>query len=232
VRRQSKQVDNFIDAMVRGMRPPRFRARREDVDVLCAAVELAASRHGNVVPDPSFLHGLEQACRKAVSQSRPGVRHIVTRRHLLETAGLAVAAGALGAVGDRLVTSPGQMQPDLAPENGTWVAVARLDELTPGRVVRFVTPSVTGFIHQQSGQITAVSGVCTHQGCLLELDGGNTLQCPCHRAAFSPAGLVISHELDFNLPPLPKLATRIRNGNVEVLVAKTVIGDQSSPKET
>jgi nitrite reductase/ring-hydroxylating ferredoxin subunit len=148
----------------------------------------------------------------------------VSRRRLLETAGFAVAAGALGAVSERLIATPEQPKAtDLVPDNGSWLAVARLDELTPGRVMPFTTPTVAGYVHNRAGQIIAVSGVCTHQGCLLQLDRSNQLQCPCHRAAFSANGDVISHELvDFNLPPLPKLATRIHDGDVEVRVPATV----------
>ena len=221
--RKSRRIDAFIDAMVHGSRPPRFRAKPEDLDVLSAAVELAAMRTGEATPDPAFLQRLESELRKNAVQAEARWPRAVTRRRLLETAGLAVAAGALGAVGEHLVTTPAQPQTtDLVPDSGSWLAVSRLEALTPGRVVRFATPAVAGFVHNRQGQIIAVSGVCTHQGCLLELDRGNRLACPCHRAAFSPSGDVVMHELDFNLPPLPKLATRIRDGNVEVLVPATV----------
>lgn len=221
--RKSRQIDAFIDAMVHGSRPPRFHVKPEEVDVLSAAVELAALRAGEATPDPAFLQQLERELRKDVVQSDSRWPRVVTRRRLLETAGLAVAAGALGAVGEHLVTTPAQSQTaELVPDNGSWLAVTRLDDLTPGKVMRFTTPAVAGFVHNREGQIIAVSAVCTHQGCLLELDRSNQLQCPCHRAAFSPSGDVVSHELDFNLPPLPRLATRIRNGSIEVLVPKTV----------
>jgi cytochrome b6-f complex iron-sulfur subunit len=217
--RKSRKVDAFIDAMVHGSRPPRFRVKPEEVDVLSAAVEMAALRSGDAAPDPAFLQRLERELRRDVVPETPRRPRSVSRRRLLETAGLAVAAGALGAVSERLIAAPAKAPAtDLVPDKGSWHTVARLDALTPGRVMPFTTPTVAGFVHNREGQIIAVSGVCTHQGCLLQLDRSNQLQCPCHRAAFSANGDVISHELDFNLPSLPKLATRIHDGDVQVLV--------------
>jgi nitrite reductase/ring-hydroxylating ferredoxin subunit len=42
------------------------------------------------------------------------------------------------------------------------------------------------------------------------------LDCPCHRASFSLQGDVISHEFAEPLPPLPHLAVRQRDGQIEV----------------
>jgi Rieske Fe-S protein len=54
-----------------------------------------------------------------------------------------------------------------------------------------------------------VSGVCTHQGCRLVLDAGDTeLMCPCHGATFGLSGAVLRHRLSFRLTALPRLAVR------------------------
>ena len=51
-------VRSFVEALVEGRRPPGFRARPEDADVLRTAVELAAARPGEGTPDPRFVTDL------------------------------------------------------------------------------------------------------------------------------------------------------------------------------
>lgn len=94
--------------------------------------------------------------------------------------------------------------------------------MQPGQIKRFQTATVVGFLHYDQGQINAVSGACTHLGCLLMPAPGSTnLECPCHRATFAPDGRVLSHELMINLPPLPKIATRLAGDSIEVLLPQT-----------
>ena len=81
---------------------------------------------------------------------------------------------------------------ELVPDEGIWQPVAAANEVAPGQVVRFTTASTVGFVVNDGGQLSAISGVCTHQGCLLrhnEAEG--QLDCPCHRAAFGLQGNVI-----------------------------------------
>ena len=86
--------------------------------------------------------------------------------------------------------------------------MAAVTDLPDGTTRGFDTGSVRGFIANRGGKITALSGVCTHLGCLLQLNAkARRLDCPCHSAAFGPDAL----------PPLPLLESRIREGNIEVL---------------
>jgi cytochrome b6-f complex iron-sulfur subunit len=70
----------------------------------------------------------------------------------------------------------------------------------------------------RGGTITALSGVCTHLGCLLQLNAAaRRLDCPCHNAAFGFDGSVLFKHMPDALPPLPLMESRIRDGQVEVL---------------
>src|SRR5581483_8204971 len=104
----------------------------------------------------------------------------VSRRAWLAAAG-AVAAGASG---------------EIEPVEGTWVPVAPASALADGGAQRFSTSTVVGFVSQEGNDLRAVSGACTHQGCLLRLnvDAGR-LDCPCHRTAFALDGKTLFHQL-------------------------------------
>jgi cytochrome b6-f complex iron-sulfur subunit len=86
-------------------------------------------------------------------------------------------------------------------------------------VTRFSTPGAVGFIATENGALEAVSGVCSHQGCLLKFnEAARRLDCPCHRAAFSLTGEVLFSQLPTPPPPLPRLALRDEGGHVQVYV--------------
>lgn len=47
-------------------------------------------------------------------------------------------------------------------------------------------------VRQSATQIAAVSALCTHEGCLNELDAStSTFDCPCHGSSFSLSGNVL-----------------------------------------
>lgn len=218
--RRSRRVDRFVNAIADDRRPPGFRADADDLDVLAAAIELGAARPGADLPTPEFVAGLADRIGVGGERSARGSTPLITRRRLLGAAGFAAAA-TVGAVTERVVSpGPDATPRNLVPDATTWTPVARLDAVRTGHAVQFSTGGVVGFVSNRNGQYQAVSAVCTHQGCILGLDGGTQqLQCPCHRAAFNLDGDVISHELPMTLRPLPRIATRVRDGNVEVQVA-------------
>jgi nitrite reductase/ring-hydroxylating ferredoxin subunit len=220
VSRHSRRVERFVDAIAEDRRPPGFRASAEDVDVLAAAIELSAARAGADLPNPEFVAALATRVGVGAQRSGHGSSPLITRRRLLGAAGFAAAAAA-GAVTERAVTSRSDSTPrDLVPDATTWTPVASVEALRAGQVVQFSAGGVAGFVSNRGGQYQAVSAVCTHQGCILKLNTSNQqLQCPCHRATFNLDGDVLSHELPIPLPQLPRIATRVRDGNVEAQVA-------------
>jgi Rieske Fe-S protein len=143
------------------------------------------------------------------------------RRWLLEGA-IAASAAAVAVTVDRTAfpSSGGQprsAQRELTPDNGTWHTVAERGALVGETVTRFNTQGAVGFVASEDGVLEAVSGVCSHQGCLLEFnEAARRLDCPCHRAAFSLTGKVLYSQLPTPPPPLPRLALRERGGHVQV----------------
>jgi cytochrome b6-f complex iron-sulfur subunit len=90
-------------------------------------------------------------------------------------------------------------------------------DLLAEAVTRFSTSVVVGFITTEEEEPEAVSGVCTHQGCLLKYnEADRRLDCPCHRAAFSLTGELLFHQLPTPPQPLPRLRLRTEDGHVQI----------------
>lgn len=215
--RRTRRVNRWIDDLLRNRRPRRFRGADEEKDVLAAAIDLRSASAGAGLPDPHFVEGLRRRlAQETQGEVAPAAR--LTRRTLLVSGGVAAATAAAGVVlGERIAGAPAGPT-DLAPEGATWTAVADVSELAPGSAKLFETGSVRGVLVNTAGEISALSAVCTHLGCLLQLNTvSRRLDCPCHRAAFSFDGSVAFKEMLQALPPLPKVASRVRDGKIEVL---------------
>jgi Rieske Fe-S protein len=213
------------EAVADGVPIPAGPVDDEEAAALRAAIELRAAQTAADLPSPEFVDGLRNRLGELDSEGAPAR---VGRRAFLTVAGAgagAVAAGVAGVVVDRtlLQSSPSptpEAQGTLEPAAGAWVRVAGAGEVA-GRTVPFTTPGVVGFVTERAGDLVAVSGVCSHQGCLLRLnDAAERLDCPCHRTAFSSEGRVLFHQLEAAPPSLARLQVR-RNGDaVEVLLPK------------
>ncbi len=223
--RRVRRVAAYVDALLRNRRPPRGRQDPDDLEAVAAAIELSAARPQAGLPDPRFVERLEARLREHAGGDVPAAAGgRLSRRGLLRAGGLAAAAAATGAVVDRLAVDHGPGTPGgpekLAVEGGSWHAVAALDALPAGRAARFSTGRVEGVvIHRGGGEVLALSAVCTHLGCILQLDpSAGQLNCPCHRAAFGLGGEVLYHEQPQPLRALPRIPVRVRDGQVEVHV--------------
>lgn len=182
-----------------------------------AAVKLRRAKPGADLPDPAFVDRLGRRLRQDL---QPPGRSDLSRRGLFRTAGTAVAAVALGAVADHAIferVSPGPMG-ELVPGGARWVPVVAADAVADGQAVRFSTGAMEGYVVNQGGELSAVSAVCTHQGCILQWNGPGRLSCPCHRTAFSFAGEVVFHELSRAPARLARLRSRVIGAEVEVFV--------------
>ena len=91
--------------------------------------------------------------------------------------------------------------------------------LPEGAVLPFDLGPITGFLRRSGGRVQAVSGICTHQGCRLELTDSRTeIGCPCHGATFNLAGTNLTHPrvMGHPLPALPRLPVRELDGQIEI----------------
>jgi len=224
------RVASFVERVLRD-RPPRpFRAGPADAEAMAMAVGLRSAARPPAEPSAEFTERLrgELAARlgsPAAGQLTPAPAPAGpsgTRRGVVAAAGLAAAAGVAGgylARGGTEGPAPGT-EPVLRPETGAWQTVARSQDLPEGAVTGFDTGTVTGFVGRSAGRVFAISGVCTHLGCKLALDGpARELRCPCHLAAFTLTGTVRSHPRTGTLPPLPRIPVRESGGAVQVFTA-------------
>ena len=224
---RDRKLDKFLEAVLNDESLPQGRLDDpEDVAALRAAIELRALREGADVPTAEFLDEVRR--RMIESESAPAADPGLSRRALLRggiaAAGVA-AAGVAGAALDRTVLRPANLgsaaQAEIAPDNGEWIPVLASSSLGPGKVHRFATSGVVGFVSEKDGVPFAVSGTCTHLGCLLESNAqGTRLDCPCHNTAFSNDGTVMFSQLPTAPGPLPRIRARHRDGNVEVFVPR------------
>jgi len=150
-----------------------------------------------------------------------------TRRRFV-TVGSIAAAGtaagaAVGAVVGRAISDDGRSSTTAAdnvlmPTTASWWTVATSQDLPEGGVRAFDLGTVSGFVRRTDGQIRAVSGVCTHQGCQLALDAAaRRLACPCHRTVFALTGEVVHSQLRTPPRTLPEIQVREVSGKVQVL---------------
>jgi nitrite reductase/ring-hydroxylating ferredoxin subunit len=209
---RADRFDRYLDALLVGGRPsPDDVGDRDEAEMARLAAELSAAADPDEGgPDPAFLDQLRLRMRHAdqgiasvqaplpvrSGLGGPQSRVRVTRRQLLQ-AGLVGAAGlAAGAAGATILRP---QDPDrewiwddgtgLVSGEGTWVAVARVDDLPAGTAVRFSTPAFDGYVVNDSGTIRALSSVCTHMGCTLQFrPSWSDLRCPCHGASFDLKG--------------------------------------------
>ena len=224
----------FVDAVLANRRPKSFPADADDAQAMRAAIELRAAQPGASLPRAEFVADLHQRLRGELADPVAPVElpsatgRQVTRRGVLAGAAAAVAAAVAGAVVDHELVGPpargvAAASRNLLADQAEWRAVASSSDLAQAQVVRFTTKTAVGFISSAGQQLRAVSGVCSHQGCLLQHNqAAGKLDCPCHRASFALSGEVLNHEFPEPLPALPLLQVRERGGQVEVLLPREV----------
>lgn len=223
-----RSLTRYIEDLIRSRRPRRFKAGEEDAAIVRTAITLRAARPGSGEPTDEFVASLH---RKLAAELEPPPGRRPARRTFLRTAaaaGGAAAAVAAGAGIDHVVssrTAPGPAPAaggTLTPSHGTWLTVAYSSDLPDGAVRPFTVSAVTGFIERADGQLRAVSGICTHQGCRLAFAARSArLVCPCHGATFALDGTVLTHRLPVPLEALPRIEVREVGGAVQVYAPLT-----------
>ena len=218
------RVAQFVEDLLKGRRPRRFEATQEEAEAMSAAAGLAAAHVGADLPDKAALDRIHRRLAERLDD-RPVTEDRYSRRVLLRTFGMAAAAAVVGVAIDEVVTRTGSGAPIVAadgvltPDGGQWRPVASVEQLPAGQAMTVSTASVDAIIVNDGGQISAVSGVCTHLGCKLQPDNaGQRLSCPCHQTAFGFTGKVLFYRLKSVPPDLPRIQSRVQDGQIELFV--------------
>jgi nitrite reductase/ring-hydroxylating ferredoxin subunit len=225
----SRRVTAFVESLRRNRRPKPFTPDADDVEVMRAAIELNRAEPGSAIPRAEFVSDLHRRLADQLNEADAPTDLAsarLSRRRVIGGIGVAAATAAAaavaGAVVDRELLHPSSSASvptaqELVPDEGAWQPVLDAANLGDGQVARFATDSNVGFVVNENGRLSAISGVCTHQGCLLRLnEAAARLDCPCHRASFSLQGDVLHQQFKQPLPPLPHIQVRENNGQIEV----------------
>jgi nitrite reductase/ring-hydroxylating ferredoxin subunit len=231
----ARRVTAFVESLRRNRRPKAFTPDADDVEVMRAAIELNNTTPGAAIPRAEFVSDLHRRLADQLNEADAPTdltEARLSRRRVIGGIGVAAATAAAaavaGAVVDRELLSPNSspsvpIAHELVPDEGAWRPVLDAAKLTDGQVARFSTGSNVGFVVHENGQLSAISGVCTHQGCLLRLnEAAARLDCPCHRASFSLQGDVLHQQFRQPLPPLPHIQVMEHNGQIEINDARPV----------
>jgi cytochrome b6-f complex iron-sulfur subunit len=221
-------VRRFVKDLLRQRRTKPFTVDPADESQLRAAIALKAGG-SDTGPSPEFVESLRERLRTELDDTPPVElpRGNSRRRFVTSVAAASAASIGLGAAierglsgaGSAVTAEPPPAEQTVMPDNGEWRAVVAAKDLPEGSVRPFDAGTMIGFVHRTSAGLYAVSGVCTHLGCKLALDGpARQLNCPCHNAAFAVDGSVLHHRLPMALAPLPKLMVRESEGVIQVFV--------------
>jgi nitrite reductase/ring-hydroxylating ferredoxin subunit len=225
----TRRVTAFVESLRRNRRPTAFTPDPDDVEVMRAAIELNNAEPGAAIPRAEFVGDLHRRLADQLNEAHASVdlgAARLSRRRVIggigAAAATAAAAAVAGAVVDRELlnsdSSPSvPTAQELVPDEGAWQPVLDAAALGDGQVARFSTVSTVGFVVNDNGRLSAISGVCTHQGCLLRHnEAAGRLDCPCHRASFSLQGDVLHQQFRQPLAPLPHIQVRESNGQIEI----------------
>jgi cytochrome b6-f complex iron-sulfur subunit len=234
-------VDRYVERLLRRRSPKPFAPTQDDLAVARTAIDLLAARPEADGPREEFVADLRARIAAQDSAPRPApaspaVHSAPGRRRVLAATALTATAAA-GAGVDHLLTrqpaagpsadptpadptpaDPTPADSAITPTRGAWQSVAATAELPEGAVLSFDLGTVAGFVQRVSGRLQAVSAICTHQGCRLDLaPGRDQLACPCHGATFALTGQSLTHPRTIRpLRPLPRLAVRESGGHVQI----------------
>lgn len=228
-------IDRYIEDLLRGRRPRPFRATAGEAGLARTAITLRSARPGSAAPAPEFVTGLHKRLAAELTQTPPRPAGQARRRAFMQATLAAGGAAAVGAGLDHLLASPGGATPGrepaaIVPDHGSWHDVLPSASLPEGAVSAFTLDTVTGFIQRTAGRLRAVSGICTHQGCRLELARSRAeLDCPCHGAVFALDGTVLRHRLSISLAALPEIAVRESGGTIQVYAPAAPPGGTATP---
>ena len=226
-------VDRYVERLLSRRRPVPFAPTEDDLAVARTAIDLLAASPDADGPREAFVTDLRariaaQDTAPRPASARPDSWTAPRRRRILMATALTATGAAAGVGIDNLLTrqpatgpttaDPAATEDAITPAHGTWQNIAATADLPEGAVLSFDLGSVTGFARRVSGRVQAVSAICTHQGCRLDLaPGRDQLACPCHGATFALTGQSLTHPRSVRaLPPLPRLVVRESDGHIQI----------------
>ncbi|MFI5908014.1 ubiquinol-cytochrome c reductase iron-sulfur subunit [Dactylosporangium sp. NPDC051541] len=210
-----RRVTAFVQRLLDGRRPRPFVPTDDEAAAMRAAIAL----RGESSVRPEFVASLRERVADRVAGMEPARKG---RRVFLAGAGAAAAAATAAVVVDRALIGGPPGLTALSPNDGVWHPVFGSDELAEGAALAFDTGIVSGFVSRSAGQVSARSGICTHQFCRLRLNQPEQrLDCPCHRTAFGFDGTVLRSQLSPAPARLPLIEARETDGRIEVFVPRT-----------
>jgi cytochrome b6-f complex iron-sulfur subunit len=90
-----------------------------------------------------------------------------------------------------------------------------------------VTEAVVGFVRHTNSGYEALSGACTHMGCLLSWNtGARTFDCPCHGGRFTENGEAAA-DSPVAYTPLPTIQTKVEDGQVWVYIVSAPVPEST-----
>src|SRR6266704_1563641 len=156
-----------IERLLRGRGHPGRRTASapvsdEEAELLATAIELRAARPGADTPREEFVSALRRKIATDIATTPKAVGP--RRRRFLAGASVAAASAAAAVAADRVLSAGDGHDTE-------WHPVMASTDLTAGQVRRFEVGPASGFVlRRRNGTVSAVSGVCTHLGCLLSLN--------------------------------------------------------------
>jgi cytochrome b6-f complex iron-sulfur subunit len=214
-----EQLDRHVEDLLQDRRPERTPLPDEDaLRARQTAAMLRAAKPGAGLPSKEFLQRMQGSIKEWVgeqsAQPAPGFRP--SRRSLLLSGATGLAAGVAAVLGIEQLTKPAPSAERALVEKGSWTPVKALTELPEATPIAFRSGAIEGFLTRHGDQVTALSAVCTHMGCLLNYSKfRDRFECPCHGATFEKDGQP-TNRYSSPLSPLPSLQVRVERGQVQV----------------
>jgi cytochrome b6-f complex iron-sulfur subunit len=216
-----EQLDRHVEDLLQDRRPERTPLPDEDaLRARQTAAMLRAAKPGAGLPSKEFLERMQGSIRELVNEraAQPQSEARPSRRSLLLTGAGGIAAGIAAVLGIQQVgrTAPNRTaQGPLVEKNGSWKLVRALADLPENTPVAFRSGAIEGFLTRNGNQVTALSAVCTHMGCILNYSKfRDRFECPCHGATFERDGQPTNYSSP--LSRLPSLQVKVDKGQVQV----------------